>query len=54
LRINIQTVFEQAGFSYIPTDGYHFNVGLRAVELDKVFVFENIVVICEDTDTFSK
>lgn len=24
------------------------------MELDKVFVFENIVVICEDTDTSSK
>lgn len=54
IRDNIQTVFEQAGFYYIPTDGYHFPVGLRTVELDKVFVYENIVVICEDTDTAPK
>lgn len=54
LRSYIQHVFETAGFFYIPTAGHDFNVGYRTVELDKVFVFENIVIICEDTETSSK
>ncbi len=45
----IRTTFVNAGFVSLPTNGIHRQFGNQMGELDHVFVFENIVVICEDT-----
>lgn len=38
-----------AGFSYLPSNGEEFKIGLRVVELDYLFIYDNVVLICEDT-----
>lgn len=47
-RKKIRCTFTDSGFDYFPTIGKHFRVGLRTMELDYVFVYENIIIICED------
>ena len=48
-RKKIKNTFTDSGFVYCQTEGKHFSIGLRTVELDYLFVYENIIVICEDT-----
>ena len=50
-RRKIRTVFTDTGFEYFKTDGKNLVIGNRTVELDFVFLFENIFLICEDTTT---
>lgn len=50
----IKRVFILAGFSYINSENHHFDIGLRTVEIDALFFFENIVLVCEDTCTSSR
>lgn len=45
----IRTMFTNAGFVYLPTNGIERTFGNKVGELDQVFVFENIVLVCEDT-----
>lgn len=45
----IRIVFENAGFVYLKTLGKEFSIGGRKVELDSIYLYENILVICEDT-----
>lgn len=45
----IKTTFMTAGFSYLPSNGKEFKIGLRVVELDYLFIYDNVVLICEDT-----
>lgn len=45
----IRTTFANAGFSSFATTDKHFSIGHRVVELDYLFVYENIILICEDT-----
>lgn len=45
----IRTTFMVAGFSYLPSNGKEFKIGLRVVELDYLFIYDNVVLICEDT-----
>lgn len=40
-----------AGFTYVPTNDQEMYVGLRKVEVDALFIFENVWLICEDTVT---
>ena len=47
-RRKIRNSFTDAGFAYIPTNYKTFRIGTRDVELDYLFVYENIIVICED------
>lgn len=47
-RKKIRNSFTDAGFIYFPTNYKTFRIGTRDVELDYLFVYENIVVICED------
>lgn len=42
-------MFTNAGFVYLPTAGIHREFGDKTGELDQVFVFENIILVCEDT-----
>lgn len=45
----IRTTFMDAGFSYLPSNGKEFKIGFRVVELDYLFIYDNVVLICEDT-----
>lgn len=45
----IQTTFRNASFVYLPTAGKHRQFGRKKGELDQVFLFENVLLICEDT-----
>lgn len=45
----IVNTFSEAGFTYIPTNDQEMVIGLRTVEVDALFVYENIWLICEDT-----
>ena len=45
----IKNIFVGAGFNYIPTNDHEMNVGLRKVEIDSLYIYENIWLLCEDT-----
>ena len=45
----IRTIFANAGFYSFATADKHFSIGHRVVELDYLFIYENIILICEDT-----
>lgn len=45
----IRNVFTGAGFNYIPTNDKEMIIGLRTVEIDSLYIYENIWLICEDT-----
>lgn len=47
----IRGVFTGAGFKYIPTNNHEMRIGLRTVEIDSLFIYENIWLLCEDTIT---
>ena len=47
----IYNIFTGAGFKYIPTNDHEMKIGLRTVEVDSLYIFENIWLICEDTIT---
>jgi len=53
-RRKIRNVFTGAGFLYLNTTGYHMSIGRRVVEVDAVYVYENIILICEDTISKNK
>ena len=45
----IRTTISGSGFEYFSTEFKEFKIGNRVVELDYLFVYENIILICEDT-----
>lgn len=45
----IWNIFAGAGFTYIPTNDHEMNIGLRKVEIDSLYIYENIWLLCEDT-----
>jgi DGQHR domain-containing protein len=45
----IRNVFTGAGFKYIATNDHEMKIGLRKVEVDALFIYENIWLLCEDT-----
>lgn len=47
-RKKIRSSFTDAGFTYFSTLDKHFPIGTRTVELVYLFLYENIIVICED------
>src|SRR5688572_25489173 len=47
----IRETFTGAGFKYVPTNDHEMKVGLRIVEIDSLFIYENIWLLCEDTIT---
>lgn len=48
-RKKIRTIFISTGFTYINTVDKHFLIGHRDTEVDAVFLYENILLVCEDT-----
>lgn len=47
----IVNTFQSSGFTYIPTNDNEMHIGFRTVEVDALFIYENIWLICEDTTT---
>lgn len=47
-RRKIKNSFISAGFLHIPTVNKEFKIGTRKVELDYLFLYENVIIICED------
>ncbi|WP_156106030.1 DNA sulfur modification protein DndB [Comamonas aquatica] len=45
----LRRIFEGAGFKHVESDNLHFQVGGRAGEIDHIFVWENVVLLCEET-----
>ena len=45
----IRSIFSGAGFKYIPTNDHEMYIGHRKVEMDSLFIYENIWLVCEDT-----
>ena len=45
----IKYVFTMAGFDYIKSENFHMKIGYRDIEIDAIFLYENIMIICEDT-----
>lgn len=48
-RRKIRNTIVGMGFSYLSTANKEFKIGYRVVELDYVFIYENVILICEDT-----
>ncbi|MGG5543679.1 DNA sulfur modification protein DndB [Burkholderia vietnamiensis] len=47
--ITLPEIFPEAGFSTIKSDGIHFDIEDRTGEIDYIFAFENVIVLCEET-----
>lgn len=45
----IEEIFVFSGFKKIIVNGKQFQLGCRQNELDNCFIYENIIIICEDT-----
>ncbi|MEG0933569.1 MAG: DGQHR domain-containing protein [Lachnospiraceae bacterium] len=45
----IKNIFTGVGFTYIPVNDHEMTIGFRKVEVDSLFIFENIWILCEDT-----
>ncbi|MEL7570121.1 MAG: hypothetical protein AAGU14_06105, partial [Eubacteriaceae bacterium] len=50
----IYGIFKTAGFEYINTSDKHLKIQHRIVEIDSVYFYENILLICEDTGRTNK
>lgn len=48
-KTKIRNIFTGSGFTYIPTNDQEMIIGLRKVEIDSIFIYENIWLVCEDT-----
>lgn len=48
-RRRIRSAFSGARFEYIPSADKETKIGNRKIEVDAIFVYENIMVLCEDT-----
>lgn len=45
----VRTVFINAGFKRLHTDGKNINFRGRSGEIDDIFLYENVLVVCEQT-----
>lgn len=45
----LEDIFKKSGFVHIQSEGIHFDVAGKRGELDHIFVWENLVVLCEVT-----
>jgi DGQHR domain-containing protein len=45
----IKTIFVNAGFEHLNTRNEETTIGNRVMEIDSVYFYENILLICEDT-----
>ena len=47
-RRKIRMTLTNAGFQYFPTTDKHFSIGHRKVELDYLFVYDNVMFVKYD------
>ncbi|MCR3906254.1 MAG: DGQHR domain-containing protein [Tenericutes bacterium] len=47
----IRDTFIRSDYTYINTEGQEISLGGKTIEVDKVFFYKNIVLICEETTT---
>lgn len=45
----IINTFIRMGFQYIPSNNKNIDIVSREVEVDAIFIYENIWILCEDT-----
>jgi len=45
----IRSIFVGAGFNYVATNDHEMTIGLRKVEIDSLYIYKNIWLVCEDT-----
>lgn len=45
----LREIFEGAGFTHIESDNIHFDMEYRTGEIDHIFVWENVILLCEET-----
>ncbi|MRX06787.1 hypothetical protein GJ697_02955 [Pseudoduganella sp. FT25W] len=45
----LTNIFVGAGFTHIPSDNIHFYLEQRQGEIDHIFAWENVIVLCEET-----
>lgn len=45
----IRTMFVNMGFTHVPSEGKEAKFGIKTGEIDSVFVYENILLVVEDT-----
>lgn len=50
----IRNTFVNSGFEYLNTQNKHIKIGHRVIEIDAIFFYENILLICEDTTAKNK
>ena len=48
-KVQINTIFKNAGFEQIATRNHSFTFKGRPGEIDNLFLFENLLVVVEDT-----
>ncbi|MBQ8056024.1 MAG: DGQHR domain-containing protein, partial [Paludibacteraceae bacterium] len=48
-----KSIFKMASFCMIDSENKHFDIGKKKAEVDGVFIFKNIIVICEETTSSS-
>ncbi|CAG1020580.1 hypothetical protein MTYM_00376 [Methylococcales bacterium] len=49
LHEDILNLFRRMGFEYIKTDGRHVTFGGQKSDIDRVFLYENVILVCEET-----
>lgn len=45
----LEKIFTKAGFTHIDSDSTHFTIGGQKGEIDHIFIWENLAVLCEET-----
>ncbi|MCG2585969.1 DGQHR domain-containing protein [Massilia sp. TS11] len=45
----LRDIFEGAGFHHIPSDNVHFELQGRTGEIDHIFGWQNVILLCEET-----
>lgn len=45
----LREIFEGAGFKHVASDDIHFSAEGRTGEIDHIFVWENVIILCEET-----
>jgi len=54
LHKDLLSMFKPMGFEFLPVIGYHKSFGGIKSELDAAFIFENLLIICEETISSDK
>lgn len=53
-KLKIRNMFTNSGFKYLKSENKHFTIDGRDIELDSIFMFNNIMLISEETGRKNK